>query len=94
MSLPVPQIGLSLLAVSTAGYGIRVYDGKHHVDTLKIMEPVSAMKVNYKYYYECYFPKLNPNNIKILYFSFQNSTVKWAKKNVRWQWSPWEADSV
>ncbi|XP_048266766.1 Bardet-Biedl syndrome 1 protein homolog isoform X1 [Bombus terrestris] len=44
VSLPVPQIGLSLLAVSTAGYGIRVYDGKHHVDTLKIMEPVSAMK--------------------------------------------------
>ncbi|XP_076620008.1 BBSome complex member BBS1-like [Colletes latitarsis] len=43
-SLPVPQIGLSLLAVSTAGHGIRVYDGKHHVDTLKIMEPVSAMK--------------------------------------------------
>lgn len=44
VSLPVPQSGLSLLAVSTAGYGIRVYDGKHHVDTLKIMEPVSAMK--------------------------------------------------
>ncbi|XP_017879175.1 Bardet-Biedl syndrome 1 protein homolog isoform X1 [Ceratina calcarata] len=44
VSLPVPQIGLSLLAVSTAGFGIRVYDGKHHVDTLKIMEPVSAMK--------------------------------------------------
>ncbi|CAL7936453.1 unnamed protein product [Xylocopa violacea] len=44
VSLPVPQIGFSLLAVSTAGYGIRVYDGKHHVDTLKIMEPVSAMK--------------------------------------------------
>ncbi|XP_076652721.1 BBSome complex member BBS1-like [Halictus rubicundus] len=43
-SLPVPQIGLSLLAVSTAGYGIRVYNGKHHVDTLKIMEPVSALK--------------------------------------------------
>lgn len=48
VSLPVPQIGLSLLAVSTAGYGIRVYDGKHHVDTLKIMEPVSAMKVIYE----------------------------------------------
>lgn len=45
ISLPVPQIGLSLLAVSTAGYGIRVYDGKHHVDTLKVTEPVSAMKV-------------------------------------------------
>ncbi|XP_029055928.1 Bardet-Biedl syndrome 1 protein homolog isoform X1 [Osmia bicornis bicornis] len=44
VSLPVPQSGLSLLAVSTAGYGIRVYDGKHHVDTLKIMEPVSAMR--------------------------------------------------
>ncbi|XP_033337990.1 BBSome complex member BBS1 isoform X2 [Megalopta genalis] len=43
-SLPVPQSGLSLLAVSTAGFGIRVYDGKHHVDTLKIMEPVSALK--------------------------------------------------
>ncbi|XP_076235739.1 BBSome complex member BBS1-like [Calliopsis andreniformis] len=44
VSLPVPQSGLSLLAVSTAGYGIRVYDGKHHVDTLKTMEPVSALK--------------------------------------------------
>ncbi|XP_078047895.1 BBSome complex member BBS1-like isoform X1 [Augochlora pura] len=43
-SLPVPQSGLSLLAVSTAGFGIRIYDGKHHVDTLKIMEPVSALK--------------------------------------------------
>lgn len=45
VSLPVPQIGLSLLAVSTVGYGIRIYDGKHHVDTMKIMEPVSALKV-------------------------------------------------
>lgn len=45
MSLPVPQSGLSLLAVSTAGYGVRIYDGKHHVDTVKIMEPVSALKV-------------------------------------------------
>lgn len=45
VSLPVPQSGLSLIAVSTAGYGIRVYDGKHHVDTLKMSEPVSAMKV-------------------------------------------------
>lgn len=45
VSLPVPQSGLSLLAVSTAGYGVRIYDGKHHVDTVKIMEPVSALKV-------------------------------------------------
>lgn len=45
VSLPVPQNGLSLLAVSTVGYGIRIYDGKHHVDTMKIMEPVSALKV-------------------------------------------------
>lgn len=45
VSLPVPQSGLSLLAVSTAGYGVRIYDGKHHVDTMKIMEPVSALKV-------------------------------------------------
>ncbi|RLU23326.1 hypothetical protein DMN91_003530 [Ooceraea biroi] len=44
VSLPVPQNGLSLLAVSTAGYGVRIYDGKHHVDTVKIMEPVSALK--------------------------------------------------
>ncbi|KAM0729737.1 BBSome complex member BBS1 [Formica fusca] len=44
VSLPVPQSGLSLLAVSTAGYGVRIYDGKHHVDTVKIMEPVSALK--------------------------------------------------
>ncbi|KYN20035.1 Bardet-Biedl syndrome 1 protein [Trachymyrmex cornetzi] len=44
VSLPVPQNGLSLLAVSTVGYGIRIYDGKHHVDTVKIMEPVSALK--------------------------------------------------
>ncbi|XP_011691082.1 PREDICTED: Bardet-Biedl syndrome 1 protein isoform X1 [Wasmannia auropunctata] len=44
VSLPVPQSGLSLLAVSTVGYGIRIYDGKHHVDTVKIMEPVSALK--------------------------------------------------
>lgn len=45
VSLPVPQNGLSLLAVSTVGFGIRIYDGKHHVDTMKIMEPVSALKV-------------------------------------------------
>ncbi|XP_076675482.1 BBSome complex member BBS1-like isoform X2 [Andrena cerasifolii] len=44
VSLPVPQSGLSLLAVSTAGYGVRVYDGKHHVDTLKMVEPVSTLK--------------------------------------------------
>ncbi|EFN86690.1 Bardet-Biedl syndrome 1 protein homolog [Harpegnathos saltator] len=44
VSLPVPQSGLSLLAVSTAGHGIRIYDGKHHVDTVKVMEPVSALK--------------------------------------------------
>ncbi|XP_076676862.1 BBSome complex member BBS1-like isoform X2 [Andrena cerasifolii] len=44
VSLPVPQSGLSLLAVSTAGYGVRVYDGKHHVDTLKMIEPVSTLK--------------------------------------------------
>ncbi|KZC07512.1 Bardet-Biedl syndrome 1 protein, partial [Dufourea novaeangliae] len=43
-SLPVPQSGLSLIAVSTAGFGVRVYDRIHHVDTLKIMEPVSAIK--------------------------------------------------
>lgn len=47
VSLPVPQNGLSLLAVSTVGYGIRIYDNKHHVDTMKIMEPVSALKVFY-----------------------------------------------
>lgn len=46
-SLPVPQSGLSLLAVSTAGYGVRIYDGKHHVDTIKTMEPVSAIKVSF-----------------------------------------------
>lgn len=45
VSLPVPQSGLSLLAVSTAGHGVRIYDGKHHVDTVKVMEPVSALKV-------------------------------------------------
>ncbi|KAG7206138.1 hypothetical protein KM043_003530 [Ampulex compressa] len=43
-SLPVPQNGLSLLAVSTAEHGVRVYDGKLHVDTVKILEPVSAIK--------------------------------------------------
>lgn len=47
-SLPVPQDGLSLLAVSTAGHGIRIYDGKHHVDTVKIIEPVSALKVLFR----------------------------------------------
>ena len=36
------------------------------------MEPVSAMKVNYKYY----FSKLNPNNIKILYFFFSKQYGK------------------
>lgn len=45
VSLPVPQSGLSLLAVSTMGHGVRIYDGKHHVDTMKMMEPVSALKV-------------------------------------------------
>ncbi|KAK2589019.1 hypothetical protein KPH14_001862 [Odynerus spinipes] len=44
VSLPVPQSGLALLAVSTAGFGVRIYDGKHHVDTIKTMEPVSAIK--------------------------------------------------
>lgn len=73
ISLPVPQIGLSLLAVSTAGYGIRVYDGKHHVDTLKIMEPVSAMKVYLIYLGEKLFFKLNINDNCILLFFFSFS---------------------
>ncbi|XP_066585780.1 Bardet-Biedl syndrome 1 protein homolog isoform X2 [Prorops nasuta] len=44
VSLPVPQSGLSLLAISTAGFGVRVYDGKYYVDTVKTLEPVTAMK--------------------------------------------------
>ncbi|XP_046747357.1 Bardet-Biedl syndrome 1 protein homolog isoform X2 [Diprion similis] len=44
VGLPVPQRGLSLLAVSVARFGVRIYDGKHHVDTINTMEAVSAMK--------------------------------------------------
>ncbi|XP_015124147.1 Bardet-Biedl syndrome 1 protein homolog [Diachasma alloeum] len=43
-SLPVPQTGLSLLAISVPRSGVLIYDGQHHVDTINMMEPVSAMK--------------------------------------------------
>ncbi|XP_011313154.1 Bardet-Biedl syndrome 1 protein [Fopius arisanus] len=43
-SLPVQQTGLSLLAVSVPRYGVLIHDGQHHVDTINMMEPVSAMK--------------------------------------------------
>ncbi|XP_023290150.1 Bardet-Biedl syndrome 1 protein homolog [Orussus abietinus] len=44
VTLPMPQTGLSLLAVSLASSEVHLYDGKLHVDTIKMMEPVSAMK--------------------------------------------------
>lgn len=44
MSLPVPQTGLSLLAVSVPRAGVVIYDGRNYVDTINMMEPVSAMK--------------------------------------------------
>ncbi|XP_058789775.1 Bardet-Biedl syndrome 1 protein homolog isoform X1 [Phymastichus coffea] len=43
-SLPVPQIGLSLLAVSITRFGVQIYDQKHHVDTITMFDSVSAMK--------------------------------------------------
>ena len=45
VSLPVRQSVVSLMAISIAGLGVRVYDEKHHVDTIKMMDSVSAMKV-------------------------------------------------
>ena len=44
MSLPVPQTGLSLLAVSVPRAGVLVYDGRNYVDTINMLEPVSAIK--------------------------------------------------
>lgn len=44
-SLPVSQIGLLLLAVSVPRTGLLIYDGQHHVDTITMIDPVSAMKV-------------------------------------------------
>ncbi|XP_015609578.1 Bardet-Biedl syndrome 1 protein homolog [Cephus cinctus] len=44
ISLPVLQSGLSLLAVSVAGSGVLLYDGKFHVDSIKTAEPISAIK--------------------------------------------------
>lgn len=43
-SLPVQQSGLLLLAVSVPRIGLLVYDGQHHVDTISMMDPVSAIK--------------------------------------------------
>lgn len=45
VSLPVQQSVVSLLAVSVAKIGIKIYDEKHHVDTIKMMDSVSAIKV-------------------------------------------------
>ncbi|XP_008208801.1 Bardet-Biedl syndrome 1 protein homolog isoform X1 [Nasonia vitripennis] len=44
VSLPVPQSGLSLLAISIANLGVRIYDQKHLVDTIKTLESVSSLK--------------------------------------------------
>ncbi|XP_020708070.2 Bardet-Biedl syndrome 1 protein homolog isoform X2 [Athalia rosae] len=44
VGLPISQRRFSLLAVSVAGYGVRIYDGKHHVDSINTMEAVSALK--------------------------------------------------
>ncbi|XP_051171319.1 Bardet-Biedl syndrome 1 protein homolog isoform X2 [Leptopilina boulardi] len=44
VSLPVQQSVVSLLAVSVAKIGIKIYDEKHHVDTIKMMDSVSAIK--------------------------------------------------
>lgn len=45
VSLPVQQSVVSLLAVSVAKVGIKIYDEKHHVDTIKMIDSVSAIKV-------------------------------------------------
>ena len=45
INLPVPQNVVSLLAVSVAALGLKIYDEGHHVDTIKMMDSVSAMKV-------------------------------------------------
>lgn len=47
VSLPVQQSVVSLLAVSVAKIGIKIYDEKHHVDTIQMMDSVSAIKVLY-----------------------------------------------
>lgn len=57
-----------MLAVSTVGYGIRIYDGKHHVDTVKIMEPVSALKVLNQQHLCVYLKKWQNINIYIIFF--------------------------
>ncbi|KAJ8683685.1 hypothetical protein QAD02_019477 [Eretmocerus hayati] len=44
VSVPVPQSGLSLLAISIAGSGIRIYDQKHLVDTINTMDSISVIK--------------------------------------------------
>ncbi|XP_043478263.1 Bardet-Biedl syndrome 1 protein homolog isoform X2 [Leptopilina heterotoma] len=44
VSLPVQQSVVSLLAVSVAKVGIKIYDEKHHVDTIKMIDSVSAIK--------------------------------------------------
>lgn len=45
--LPVPQTGLSLLAISVPRIGILIYDAQYHVDTITTLEPISALKVNF-----------------------------------------------
>jgi Bardet-Biedl syndrome 1 protein len=45
VSLPVPQNGLNLLAISIAGLGVRIYNQRHHVDTITALESVISLKV-------------------------------------------------
>ncbi|KAK0161845.1 hypothetical protein PV327_008253 [Microctonus hyperodae] len=42
--LPVPETGLSLLAISVPRIGILIYDAQYHVDTITTLEPISALK--------------------------------------------------
>ncbi|XP_011495990.1 PREDICTED: Bardet-Biedl syndrome 1 protein [Ceratosolen solmsi marchali] len=44
VSLPLPQNGLFLLAISIAGFGVRIYDQRHHIDTIKALESVASLK--------------------------------------------------
>ena len=45
VNLLITGSSLSLLAISITGFGVRVYDQKHHVDTIKTLESVSSLKV-------------------------------------------------
>lgn len=87
-SLPVPQSGLSLLAVSTARTGVRIYDEKHHVDTIKMIDSVSSLKVTQIFNLQK-IKKTKKNERKVakrnLYFLFNFSTAEWVRRKEQWE---------